>query len=173
MGEISDIGFGTLQHTSENVLRGETRNAANVCVSNAIAALPIFRPYDLGGAIHSRSDGQKFETALPTIGARYSPKYFGLGKGVVTDTLLANHVPVNGALIGAHAHASRSVFDLLFNNTTDIQPTIHSTDTHGTNQVTSLSCPSSATSLRHAPKRYARRFARRCTVFSIRARMVS
>src|SRR5205823_10057129 len=27
------------------------------------------------------------------------------------------------------------VFDLLLNNTTDIQPEVHSTDTHGTNQV--------------------------------------
>jgi len=27
------------------------------------------------------------------------------------------------------------VFDILFNNTTDIQPAIHSTDTHGTNEV--------------------------------------
>jgi TnpA family transposase len=27
------------------------------------------------------------------------------------------------------------VFDLLHNNTTDIQPSIHSTDTHGTNEV--------------------------------------
>ena len=27
------------------------------------------------------------------------------------------------------------MFDLLYNNTTDIQPSIHSTDTHGTNEV--------------------------------------
>ena len=28
------------------------------------------------------------------------------------------------------------MFDLLLNNTTDIQPDVHSTDTHGTNEVT-------------------------------------
>jgi hypothetical protein len=27
------------------------------------------------------------------------------------------------------------VFDILFNNTTDIQPEIHSTDTHGSNAL--------------------------------------
>lgn len=27
------------------------------------------------------------------------------------------------------------MFDLLFNNTTQIQPEVHSTDTHGTNEV--------------------------------------
>jgi len=135
MGEISDIGFDTLMRTSESFLRLETLQAANAWVSNAIAGVPIFRQYDLGGAMHSSSDGQKFETALPTFHARHSPKYFGLKKGVVANTLIANHVPINAELIGAHDHESRFVFDLLFNNTTDIQPTIHSTDTHGTNQV--------------------------------------
>lgn len=32
-------------------------------------------------------------------------------------------------------HESHFVFDILFNNTTDIQPNIHSTDTHGTNEI--------------------------------------
>ena len=30
---------------------------------------------------------------------------------------------------------SHYVFDILFNNTTDIQPEVHSTDTQGTNEV--------------------------------------
>ncbi|MDQ6661460.1 MAG: Tn3 family transposase, partial [Chloroflexota bacterium] len=135
MGEISAIGFDALTRTSENFLRLETLKAANDCVANAIAALAIFRQYDLGGVVHSSSDGQKFETSIPTFNARHSPKYFGLKKGVVAYTLVANHVPVNAHMIGAHDHESRFVFDLLFNNTTDIQPEVHSTDTHGTNQV--------------------------------------
>jgi TnpA family transposase len=89
----------------------------------------------LGAVIHSSSDGQKFEADLPTFNARHSPKYFGLKKGVVAYSLVANHVPVNARLIGAHEHESHYVFDVLFNNTTDIQPVVHSTDTHGTNQV--------------------------------------
>ncbi len=135
MGEISDITFATLASASENFLRLETLKAANDCISNAIAALAIFRHYDIANVVHSSSDGQKFETALPTFNARYSPKYFGLKKGVVAYTLVANHVPVNADLIGAHDHESQFVFDLLFNNTTDIRPEVHSTDTHGTNQV--------------------------------------
>ncbi len=135
MGDISDIPFATLASTSENFLRLETLKAANDCISNAIAALTIFRHYDIANVVHSSSDGQKFETALPTFNARYSPKYFGLNKGVVAYTLVANHVPVNADMIGAHDHESQFVFDLLFNNTTDIHPEVHSTDTHGTNQV--------------------------------------
>jgi TnpA family transposase len=135
MGESSDITTRTLVRASENYLRLETVRAANTRIINAMAALPLFRHYDIDGVIHSSSDGQKFETAHPTVKAQHSPKYFGLGKGVVAATLVANHVPVHAELISAHDHESQWVFDLLYNNPTDIQPSMHSTDTHGTNQV--------------------------------------
>jgi len=135
MGDISDLAYGVLSSASDQVLRLETLRAANDRVSNATAALPSFHAYDLGGTVHSSSDGQKFETSRPTLNARDSPKYFGLKKGVVAYTLVANHIPVQARIIGAHDHESHYVFDVLFNNTTDIHPTVHSTDTHGTNQV--------------------------------------
>src|SRR5919201_1285404 len=132
---VSQSGYQTLAATSESFLRLETLGEANDRVSNAMAALPIFRQYDLGDALRSSSDGQKFETGLPTVNARYSPKYFGLHKGVVSYSLVANHVPVYAKIIGANEHESHYVLDVLLNNTTDIQPTVHSTDTHGTNAV--------------------------------------
>jgi len=135
MGEISDIDYHLLASTSDNFIRQETLTEANDLISNAIAKLPIFHHYDLDNTIHSSSDGQKFETRINTINARHSPKYFGLKKGIVSYTLVANHIPINAKIIGANEHESHFVFDLLFNNTTDIQPDIHSTDTHGTNEV--------------------------------------
>lgn len=135
MGEISDIGYHTLSTVSDNFIRLETLREANDRVSNAIAELPIFRHYDIGETLHSSSDGQKFETRIHTINARHSPKYFGLKKGVVSYTLVANHIPINAQIIGANEHESHYVFDILFNNTTDILPEVHSTDTHGTNEV--------------------------------------
>jgi TnpA family transposase len=42
--------------------------------------------------------------------------------------------PVNVRIIGADEHETHYVFDLLFNNTTDIEPEVHSTDTHGINE---------------------------------------
>jgi TnpA family transposase len=135
MGDISDLSYQTLATTSENFLRLETLREANDRISNATAKLPIFHHYDIGGTVHSSSDGQKFETRFPTINARHSPKYFGLHKGVVAYTVVANHIPINARIIGANEHESHYVFDLLFNNTTDIQPEVHSTDTHGTNEV--------------------------------------
>jgi TnpA family transposase len=120
---------------SDNFISIENLRGANDLVSNAIAKIPIFQYYNLGDALHSSSDGQKFETRIHTIKARYSPKYFGLKKGIVSYTLVANHVPLNAEVIGANEHESHYVFDILFNNTTDIQPEIHSTDTHGSNEV--------------------------------------
>jgi TnpA family transposase len=135
MSQTSDIGYQDLATTSNNFVRLETLQKANDVVANAIAHLPIFQHYHIGDAIHSSSDGQKFETLLHTINARYSPKYFGLMKGVVAYTLVANHIPVSARVIGANEHESHYVFDLLYNNLTDIQPTVHSTDTHGANEV--------------------------------------
>jgi len=96
-----------------DVERLETLRAANDQVSNALAAFPIFRHYDLDGHLHSSSDGQKFETRIATINARHSPKYFGLKKGVVAYSMVANHVPVNAQIIGANEHESHYVFDIL------------------------------------------------------------
>ncbi len=135
MAEISNLTRHQLAGTAANFIRLETLREANDRLANATARLPIFRHFNIGDIVHSSSDGQKFEAAIPTINARHSAKYFGLNKGVVAYTLLASHVPLNARIIGANEHESHYVFDLLFNNFTDIQPATHSTDTHGTNQV--------------------------------------
>ena len=86
-------------------------------------------------AIYGGVDGQKFEVANPTIKARYSSKYFGRGKGVVAYTLLANHVPLQTELIGAHEHESHFVFDICYHNTSDIMPTAITGDMHSINKA--------------------------------------
>jgi len=136
MGEISDINSHTLNSTAKNFIRLETLRNANDMISNAIAQNPFFSNYDIEeGIIHSSSDGQKFETQIKTINARYSPKYFGLKEGVTSLSLSANHVPINAKIIGANESESHYVFDILFNNTSEIKPDRHSTDTHGTNNI--------------------------------------
>ena len=122
MGQISDIGPHALTSMSDNFLRPETLREANDRVANAIAKLSIFRHYDIGDVIHSSSNGQKLETSVRTFNARHSPKYFRLKKGIVPYTAVANNVPINACNIGADNHASHFVFDILFNNNTDIRP---------------------------------------------------
>ncbi|MEL6256250.1 MAG: Tn3 family transposase [Bacteroidota bacterium] len=136
MGQISDLTSQQLRTARSNFLRAETLEKANIKIVNATSRLPMFKYYNIEeDVVHSSSDGQKFKTQFHTFNSRYSPKYFGLGKGISDYTLVANHIPVNARIIGAHEHESYFVFDLLFNNQTQIQPEIHSTDTDGTNQV--------------------------------------
>jgi len=77
-------------------------------------------------------------TERDTLLARYSLKYFGLEKGVVSHSLIANHVPINCLLIGANMHESHYLFDLFYNNTSLIKPDILATDTEGSNQLNFL-----------------------------------
>jgi len=81
-----------------------------------------------------KSSDRRF-APIPTFNARHSPKYFGLKQGVMAVTLVANHVPLSARIIGSEDHESHFVYDVLYNNTSDLQPTIHSTDTHGANEV--------------------------------------
>ena len=135
MSKISDLKFDVLQTASDNFIRPETLQEANRKIVDEIAEFELFHQYDINEKVHSSSDGQKFETRFQTINSRYSPKYFGLKKGIVAYTLIANHIPVNARIIGANEHESHYVLDVLFNNSTKIQPEIHSTDSHGANQV--------------------------------------
>jgi TnpA family transposase len=135
MSKISDQTADVLQTASDNFIRPETLQEANRRIVDEIAKFELFQHFNINEKVHSSSDGQKFETRFQTINARYSPKYFGLKKGIVAYTLVANHIPVNARIIGANEHESHFVFDVLFNNSTKIQPDIHSTDSHGSNQV--------------------------------------
>jgi len=135
MAEVSGMSHASLITTARSYLRLETLRAANDAISNATARLPAFKLFNIRGELHSSSDGQRFETQINTFNSRCSPKYFGWDKGVSACTVVANHVPINAKIIGTHEHESHYVFDLLYNNTFAIKPTLHSTDTHGTNQV--------------------------------------
>ncbi len=136
MSRTSDIPYHVLESTYQQYLRQATLRAANDCISNAIAALPIFPHYSFDlNALYGAVDGQKFGVEHPTVKARYSRKYFGRGKGVVAYTFLCNHVPINGHLIGAHEYEGHYVFDIWYRNTSDIMPTAITGDMHSVNKA--------------------------------------
>jgi len=136
MADICDLGLANLQMTDKNYIRLSTLKAANDVISNAIADLSIFKSWNLDTDIlHASLDGQKFKTQRDTLLSRHSSKYFGLDKGVVAYTLVANHVPVNTRIIAANENESRYLFDLVYNNTSEIQPDYFSTDTEGSNRL--------------------------------------
>jgi TnpA family transposase len=136
MADISDLKAHLLRTTSKNFMSLENTRKANDRIANAMAKLPIFQQYNLDvGTLHASADGQKFEAQRAIFKTRYSKKYFGLNKGLVNYSLVVNHVPANAKLIGANEHESHYAFDIVFNNTSEIDPNVISVDMAGTNQV--------------------------------------
>ncbi len=136
ISQISDRTYNQLSTIQANYLRLETLNAANDCINNATAKLPIFKHYNIQeDIIHASADGQKFEARRETFKTRYSSKYFGTQKGISSMSLIANHAAINARVIGANEHESHYIFDLLMNNSSEIIPAVLSTDTHGVNHV--------------------------------------
>ncbi|OOW86836.1 transposase [Xanthomonas campestris pv. vitiswoodrowii] len=136
MARTSDIPYHVLETTYQQYLRQASLQTANDCISNAIAALPIFPHYSFDlDVLYGAVDGQKFGVERPIVKARYSRKYFGRGKGVVAYTLLCNHIPLYGYLIGAHDYEGHHVFDIWYRNTSDIVPTVITGDMHSVNKA--------------------------------------
>lgn len=139
MASLCDLSFNDLNCADKNFIRLSTLRAANDRVSNAIEKLGIFKHWNmLSDLLLATADGQKMRTERENLMARHSLKYFGLEKGVVAYSLIANHVPINAMLIGANMHESHFLFDLFYNNTSHIKPDILSTDTEGANQLNYL-----------------------------------
>jgi len=139
MAAISDMNFNELTSISNSFFRIETLREANDILVNHIAQLPVFKFYTLSEyGIHASIDGQKVETKNHTIKARHSKKYFGLGKGVVSIKLVANHVPINDKIIGANEYEGHYLFDLVYNNTTEVEISSVSGDMHSINPINFL-----------------------------------
>jgi TnpA family transposase len=136
MARTSDIPYHVLETSYQQYLRQASLQAANDRISNAIAELPIFPYYSFDlETLYAAVDGQKLGVERPTVKARHSRKYFGRGKGVVAYTLLCNHIPLNGYLIGAHEYEAHHVFDIWYRNTSDVMPTAITGDMHSVNKA--------------------------------------
>ena len=137
MAETCDIPYHVLEATHQQHLRPATLVGANDRISNFIATPPIFPYYSIDmEVLYGSVDGQKFAAADPTLKARHSRKYFGKDRGVVAYTLLANPVALQTELLGANQHESYWVFDICYNNTSDIVPTAITGDMHSINMAT-------------------------------------
>jgi TnpA family transposase len=136
MAETCDIPYHVLEATHQQHLRPATLIDANDQISNFIASLPIFPYYSIDmDVLYGSVDGQKFAAASPTLKARHSRKYFGMDRGVVAYTLLASHVALQTQMLGANQHESYWVFDICYNNTSDIRPTTITGDMHCINMA--------------------------------------
>lgn len=79
-------------------------------------------------------DGQKYELETPNIKARNSKKYLREKPGVSAYTIVTNNVPFNSYVIGSNEHESYYVFDILYNNTSNLDPQAITGDMHSINK---------------------------------------
>lgn len=136
MADMSDLDINPLRSTREDFIRVDTLCSANDIVSNHIHSLPIFRQWDLmDDKILADADGQKFSTTDSTIQSRHSRKYLGKGRGISLYTLIANYVAVNAKNIGLNEYEGHSLYDMVYNNKTDIDIHMVTGDNHSLNQL--------------------------------------
>ena len=119
-------------HTAANgFLRLETLREANDRVSDAVAELHSSLQYWRRDPLVERRTEN--EDAVPYHSVASFAKIFRLKKGITQYTLVANHVPVNARLWRQRAREPLRIRRAV--RTRRIQPTVHSTDTHSTNEV--------------------------------------
>ena len=86
-------------------------------------------------ALHTSSDGQKFEVAVDSLNANYSFKYLGKDKGVSVVTFIdMRELMWHSTVISSAEREVAYVIDGLMHNDV-IKSDIHSTDTHGYSEV--------------------------------------
>lgn len=136
MSTMSDIGYDKLFSTLKNFIRLETLKNGNDILVNRIADLPIFKQWNLlENTLVSSQDGKKIQIRYNHIMARHSSKYFGTKKGIVSLSMIGNNLCLNTKVIPPNDHESHHLFDLSFNNTSEVQPFWHCGDTHSINHL--------------------------------------
>ncbi|EAT1860701.1 Tn3 family transposase, partial [Salmonella enterica] len=136
MANSSDRSISTLKGVNEKFIRPEITGLANDVVSDAISILPIFKYWTINeDSPFGSIDGQKYSCRINTFKTRFSSKYFRKGKGVSAMTLVSNHVPLATVVISPNEYEGHFAFDLLYNNSSEVQPKSLATDNHGVNNV--------------------------------------
>ena len=103
-------------------------------IVNEIAKLDIYREWKLNlDKLLGGVDGQKHESKYQTIQSRHSPKYFGLKKGIVAFNFVVNNAAINSQIISPNDHESHFLFDIAYNNTSEINPDAITGDMHSIN----------------------------------------
>jgi TnpA family transposase len=136
MADMSDIDLHILRATRYDYIRVDTVRGVNDIVANFIQSLPIFKIWNLlENKIIADAAGQKFATSNSTIQSRYSKKYLGKGRGISLYTLIANFVAVNAKNIGLNEYEGHALYDMIYNNKTDIDIDMVTGDNHSLNKL--------------------------------------
>ncbi len=133
--DLSGQQYKILKRIEDDNFSEDALQRAIDAVTGGAIKLSVFDDLRLAdGEAHSSADGQRFESKYGNPLVDYSAKHYGKKKGGIVYTLTASHFAVRGKVISARSHESHHLFDMVYNNTSDLKATIISTDTHGTNQ---------------------------------------
>lgn len=136
MSNCCDSSYNDLKEADAAYISKDNLKTACNIVIESIKKLPMYKNYQLEiDMVFSSSDGSKIETRIITIRSRYSKKYFGSRKGISAYSSIADNIPINSMLIGAHQSENIFVHDVAFNHNSCIHTNFHTTDTDGTNKV--------------------------------------
>jgi TnpA family transposase len=148
IGYGCDIGHRKLAQISKQIDERTLENAVNwyFSLQNVQGGndriLQFVDRMDLPGiywsksdALHTSSDGQKFEMAVDSLNANYSFKYLGKDKGVSVVTFIdMRELMWHSTVLSSAEREAAYVIDGLMHNDV-IKSDIHSTDTHGYSEV--------------------------------------
>ena len=136
MSQMSNIDYNHLRTIDENFMYAENLKLVNNGFGDFTHGLPVSRTWDLiENTIVSDADGQKYATSRHTIQSRYSSKYFGTCKGISIYSLTGNHISINAKCIGPNEHESHHLYDVIYNNKTNIPIDMMTGDGHSINQT--------------------------------------
>jgi TnpA family transposase len=139
MGSISDLNPHSLLSVEKGCIRMETLTAALNVIYEHTFELPIFKDWNIDGVGHGSLDGMKISLQFAHNKAQPSPKYFKMGSGVSSYSLILNHFALAGKLIGANEYEGHFAFEL--SQFQYAQPNLLqriSTDKHGVNSINFL-----------------------------------
>lgn len=143
-----NIGISKIANISVGISEKVLRNIVNWCfeLKNIQAAnnmiLAMLNKLSLADAFkkelnknHTGSDGSKYNTAVDSLNANYSFKYFGKGKGSTMYTFLDERGALfYSTVISSSDREAAYVIDGLLQNEV-IKSSIHSTDMHGYTEI--------------------------------------
>lgn len=138
MASRSNLNYQLMCTHKNNCIRLSTLKEACKKISDKMLKLPIFEKYKILDQYFSGIDGSKKGVKKPTSKARYSPKYFGLMKGLVSLIMLVNNMPVSTLVSGCNEYEGHFAYQLYEDSDLDFNPDVLCTDTHGVNAINFL-----------------------------------
>lgn len=137
MSKISrNINVNQLVNTVKWRFTLDNINEANDKILKLIGNLELSKIFKKNkDKTHTSSDGQKFNIAVESINANKSFKYFAMDDGVVVNSFIdESHRLFYSVVMSPADRESAYVIDALLHNNV-VKSDIHSTDTHGYNEI--------------------------------------